>query len=134
MLANRKLMIGTSVKLYCLLITSILLQACALPQQSTTGASRMDVDTADSLNIAEFHRSAKKPPATVAPPVRETSDEQPSDTVARADYQPSKGPAAAYTSIHQTLYKTCPTGWTKIQEWTQPDDGLFYLYVRAICR
>ncbi len=118
----------------CLLLLSLLLQACALPQQSANSAP-MDVDVAESLNIADFHgdnKPAKR--ANDKTPVTANPDGGNKKHTARADYQPSQGPADAYTAIHKELYQNCPTGWTKQQEWTQADDGLFYIYIRASCR
>ncbi|MFT5033729.1 MAG: hypothetical protein ACI9OO_001665 [Bacteroidia bacterium] len=121
-------------KACCLLLAPLLLQACTLPQQSVN-TPRMDVDVADSLNISDFHATkeqTKDSPSNLIGKAEQ--DERDTEHSARADYQPSQGPAAAYAAIHQELYQTCPAGWTKQQEWTQADDGLFYLYIRANCR
>lgn len=122
------------MKLHRLLLAPLLLQACALPKQAPDSPA-MTVDAADSLNIAGFHRTVDEKNKTK--PAHSDSDvmEKPgSEHVARADYQPSKGPGAAYTAIHQALYKACPGGWNKQEEWTENDDGLFYLYISARCR
>ena len=92
----------------------------------------MAVDAADSLNIAEFHGSASRDGKT--PPSDDIEKDSGKEMVARAPYQPSKGPLAAYTELHQILYQACPIGWNKQREWTQSDDGLFYLYISARCR
>lgn len=122
------------VKKACgLLLTALLLQACTLPQQSAD-SPRMDVDVADSLNISDFHATKEQTEnSSTKPFVKAKQSEGSKELTARADYQPSLGPAAAYTIIHQELYQRCPTGWTKQQEWTQADDGLFYIYIRASC-
>ncbi|HCS28730.1 MAG TPA: hypothetical protein DIW43_14825 [Spongiibacteraceae bacterium] len=128
------------MKLLCLLLAPFVLQACALPQQtSDTDTQVMNVDAADSLNIADFHgplgnKADKEEERDSASTSGDRENAATAAIIARSDYRPSKGPMNAYTTIHESLYKRCPGGWNKLKEWTQSDDGLFYLYISARCR
>lgn len=130
---------GNYMRVYGLLFVSLILQACSLPQ-ATSQSPRMDVDVADSLNIADFHKRKEdaRPlaamPLETKPQEAKPQESEEADIVARDAYQPSTGPGKAYATIHQALYRACPAGWIKQREWAQPDDGLFYLYISARCR
>ncbi len=123
---------GILLKHYAVVFCAAMLQGCALTQSDPDSNADMEVDLADSLNIAGFHKDKDDiAPALATEPAQQAAT---AEIIVRSDYRPAAGPTSAYTALHQMLYRTCPRGWHKNKEWTAAEDGGFFLYLSANCR
>ncbi len=122
----------------------------------------MDIDQANSLDFQGFHKTKKdavklydsqeggifnpqdkgntEPPAaeamaTQSPPVAEPSKRY----EIRELYAITKSERTGLTAttvvqaLHLQMQGFCPEGWRKLDEWTKPDDGDYYMYYQFEC-
>lgn len=121
----------------------------------------LDIDQANSLDFQGFHTTKKdaiklydsqyggilnpkdkqssQPATAVAKQESAPVGEQSKRYEIRELYTMTKSertgltPTTVVQALHLQMQGFCPEGWRKLDEWTRPDDGDYYMYYQFEC-
>ncbi len=143
--------------------TSVLtLIIAGLLAQFAIAEEPLDIDQANSLDFQGFHKTKKEAiklydsqyggilnpkdkqgndPAATAVAKQESAPpaEQNKRYEIRELYTMSKSertgltPTTVVQALHLQMQGFCPEGWRKLDEWTKPEDGDYYMYYQFEC-
>jgi hypothetical protein len=141
------------------LVTSII---AGLLTQFVIAEEPLDIDQSNSLDFQGFHKTKKDAVKLydseyggILNPKDKGSTEQPAAAVAATQSPPVAEPNKRYEirelyaitksertgltattvvqALHLQMQGFCPEGWRKLDEWTKPDDGDYYMYYQFEC-